>query len=157
MKYDGGNLGAGLALFSTDRPRSFVDANNFFTDEGKDRHQGAELTVYGQPTSGVRVLGGLTFLDAEQRKTGAATTDGKRVIGVPRFRSTMGVEWDIPGVQGLSVDGRMVHTGSSYADSANTLRVPSWTRFAGGAIPSRQSRKPRWHSPEPNRKPMRPR
>ena len=133
VKYDGGNLGAGLALFTTDKPRGFVDSNQVFSTGGKDRHQGAELTVYGQPSSGVRVLGGLTFLDAKQRETGSSTTDGKRVIGVPRFQSTLGVEWDVPGVQGLALDGRMVHTGSSYAAATNTLRVPSWTRFDAGA------------------------
>ncbi|KAG0752298.1 hypothetical protein G6F22_021923 [Rhizopus arrhizus] len=44
----------------------------------------------------------------------------------------MGVEWDIPGVQGLAVDGRVVYTGSSYANDANTLKVPGWTRFDAG-------------------------
>jgi len=39
----------------------------------------------------------------------------------------------VPGVQGLALDGRMVHTGSSYAAATNTLRVPSWTRFDAGA------------------------
>jgi iron complex outermembrane receptor protein len=42
------------------------------------------------------------------------------------------VEWDIPGVEGLTVDGRVVYTGSSYADSENTLKVPGWTRFDAG-------------------------
>ncbi|KDB97117.1 ABC transporter, ATP-binding domain protein, partial [Bordetella bronchiseptica D993] len=80
----------------------------------------------------VRVLGGLTWLDAKQLSTGNAATDGKRVIGVPRFQANLGVEWDIPGVQGLTVDGRVVYTGSSYADAANTLEVPGWTRLDAG-------------------------
>lgn len=133
-KYESEGLGAGLALFSTDRPRSFVDFNdsNTFKAAGKDRHQGVELTVYGEPIKSVRVLGGLTWLDAEQRSTGSSATDGNRVIGVPRFQANMGVEWDIPGVQGLAVDGRVVYTGSSYANDANTLKVPGWTRFDAG-------------------------
>jgi iron complex outermembrane receptor protein len=132
IKYDGGNLGDGLALFTTDRPRGFVDINHFFTNGGQDRHRGAELTVYGQPTNRVRVLGGLMVLDAEQRKTGWTMTNGKRVIDVPRFQSTLGLEWNVPGTQGVAVDGRIVHTGAAYADSTNTLRVPSWTRFDAG-------------------------
>ncbi len=134
VKYEADGLGAGLALFSTDKPRSFVDVNDNYTFKtaGKDRHQGVELTVYGEPIKSVRVLGGLTWLDAEQRSTGNASLDGNRVIGVPRFQANMGVEWDIPGVQGLAVDGRMVYTGSSYANDANTLKVPGWTRFDAG-------------------------
>ncbi|MBB1627824.1 TonB-dependent siderophore receptor [Achromobacter sp. UMC71] len=132
VKYDGDGLGAGLALFSTDKPRAAYDAANKFTASGKDRHQGIELTVFGEPVKSVRVLGGVTFLDAKQRSTGNTATDGNRVIGVPRFQANLGAEWDIPGVQGLAVDGRMVYTGASYADDANTLKVPGWTRFDAG-------------------------
>lgn len=132
VKYDGDGLGAGLALFSTDKPRASYDASNKFTASGKDRHQGVELTVFGEPIKTVRVLGGLTFLDAKQRSTGNTAIDGNRVIGVPRFQANLGAEWDIPGVQGLAVDGRVVYTGASYADDANTLKVPGWTRFDAG-------------------------
>ncbi|WP_025140544.1 TonB-dependent siderophore receptor [Achromobacter sp. DH1f] len=132
VKYDGDGLGAGLALFSTDKPRASYDASNTFTASGKDRHQGVELTVFGEPIKTVRVLGGLTFLDAKQRSTGNTAIDGNRVIGVPRFQANLGAEWDIPGVQGLAVDGRVVYTGASYADDANTLKVPGWTRFDAG-------------------------
>ena len=111
VKYDGDGLGAGLALFSTDKPRAAYDANNNFTASGKDRHQGVELTVFGEASKRVRVLGGLTWLDAKQRATGNAAIDGNRVIGVPRFQANLGAEWDIPGVQGLTLDGRVVYTG----------------------------------------------
>ncbi|MEI2415672.1 TonB-dependent receptor [Orrella sp. JC864] len=132
LKYDGGSLGAGLALFSTNRKSGQMDENDFFSASGEDRHQGAELTVFGEAARNVRVLGGVTWLDAKRRDTGTEGLDGKRVIGVPRWQANLGAEWDIPGVDGLTVDGRLVYTGSSYADAANTLRVPSWTRFDAG-------------------------
>jgi len=132
VKYDGGGIGAGLALFTTSKPRGVLGTDRVFRESGKDRHQGAELTVFGEATRSIRVLGGVTWLDAEQRDTGSATTDGKRVIGVPRFQATLGAEWDIPGISGLSVDGRVVYTGASYANATNTLRVPSWTRLDAG-------------------------
>lgn len=132
IKYDGGQLGGTLALFSTEKPRAYLDGN-YFSSKGKDRHQGAELSVFGQVTKGVRLLGGLTWLDARQKDTGSSTTDGKRVIGVPRTQANLGVEWDVPGVRGLSLDGRVVTSGSSYANATNTLRVPGWTRMDLGA------------------------
>ncbi|MBN3269035.1 TonB-dependent siderophore receptor [Bordetella bronchiseptica] len=132
LKFEHDGLGGGLALFSTDKPRGFVGDDQVFRASGKDRHRGVELTTYGELTRSVRVLGGLTWLDAKQLSTGNAATDGKRVIGVPRFQANLGVEWDIPGVQGLTVDGRVVYTGSSYADAANTLEVPGWTRLDAG-------------------------
>jgi iron complex outermembrane receptor protein len=35
----------------------------------------------------------------------------------------------VPGVIGLALNARAVHTGSQYADSANTQVLPSWNRF----------------------------
>ncbi|MDS1139176.1 TonB-dependent receptor [Pusillimonas sp. SM2304] len=133
VKYDGGRFGAGLALFTTDKPRGVLGEDNVFSESGKDRHRGVELTGFGELQRGVRVLGGATWLDAKQISTGDAVTEGKRTIGVPRLQANLGVEWDIPGVQGLTVDGQVAYTGSSYADAANTQKVPSWTRLDIGA------------------------
>ncbi len=129
VKYDGGSLGGNLAFFSTEKPRGATNSANVYGTYGEDKHQGLELTVFGTPTRGVRLLGGGTWLDAKQKSTGVASTEGKRVIGVPEFQANIGAEWDVPGVRGLAVDGRVVYTGSSYADAANTLKVPDWTRL----------------------------
>ncbi len=133
VKFDTGRLGMGLALFSIGRPRSVLTSDARYVAEGKDRHQGLEFTVFGEATRGLRVLGGLTLLDAEQQETGSATTDGKRVIGVPRQQANLGLEWDVPGVRGLAVDGRVVHTGATYANATNSLKVDAWTRLDVGA------------------------
>lgn len=133
LKYDGGRIGGALALFSITRPRAFTNTDQFFVASGKDRHRGIELTAHGEATRGLRVLGGLTWLDAKQQSTGVATTNGKRVIGVPKIQASFGAEWDVPGVRGLALDGRLVHTGGSYADEINRLQVPGWTRLDIGA------------------------
>ena len=86
-KFERNGFGAGLALFSTDKPRSLytitdpLNRTARLTAEGKDRHRGAELTVYGEAAPGLRLLGGITLLDAKQKSTGSSTTDGKRTIG----------------------------------------------------------------------------
>lgn len=129
VKFDGGRVGGSVALFSTTKPRAYVGSDNLFGSSGKDRHQGIELAVQGEATKGLRLLGGLTWLDAKQLATGAASTDGRRVIGVPKLQANVGAEWDVPGVSGLAVDGRLVHTGAVYANATNTLRVPGWNRL----------------------------
>ena len=129
IKFDAGRVGGSVALFSTTKPRAFLNAANLFSTSGKDRHQGIELAVQGEATKGLRLLGGLTWLDAKQLATGAASTDGRRVIGVPKLQANVGAEWDVPGVRGLAVDGRLVHTGSSYANATNTLKVGGWNRL----------------------------
>ena len=133
IKFDAGRVGGSVALFSTTKPRAFLNTANLFSTSGKDRHQGIELAVQGEATQGLRLLGGLTWLDAKQLTTGAAATDGQRVIGVPKLQANLGAEWDVPGVPGLAVDGRWVHTGASYANATNTLRVPGWNRLDVGA------------------------
>ncbi|MCZ2498176.1 TonB-dependent siderophore receptor [Xylophilus sp. Kf1] len=132
VKYDGGTLGAGAALFSTDRPRAFV-SNGVYGSQGKDNHQGIELNAFGEPLRGLRLLGGVTLLDATQKSTGSAATDGRKVIGVPDAQASFNVEWDVPGVRGLALNARVIGNRSSYADSANTLKVPGWTRVDAGA------------------------
>ena len=133
IKFDAGRVGGSVALFSTTKPRAFLNTANLFSTSGKDRHQGIELAVQGEATKGLRLLGGLTWLDAKQQTTGAAATDGQHVIGVPKLQANLGAEWDVPGVPGLAVDGRWVHTGASYANATNTLRVPGWNRLDVGA------------------------
>ncbi len=130
LKYDGGRLGFGAAFFSTDKPRAVLAQG---TAQGEDRHRGVELTAFGEASPDVKLLGGLTWLDARQHDTGVAATEGKRTLGIPRVQANVGAEWEVRAVQGLAVDARVVHTGKAFADSANTLSVPAWTRLDAGA------------------------
>ncbi|MFX1678395.1 TonB-dependent receptor [Mitsuaria sp. CC2] len=133
LKVDGGRVGGGLAFFSTAKPRGVVTSTLGFEAQGEDRHQGIELTAFGEPMAGLKLLGGLTWLDAEQKSTGVANTEGKRVIGVPRTMLNLGTEWNVPGVQGLSLDARVIATGSVYANATNMLSVSGWGRVDIGA------------------------
>ena len=137
IKFDGGDIGGGLAYFTTDKPRAFTDISDpdapRFTTSGEDRHQGLELTSFGMLTDDIKLLGGITWLDAEQRDTGNPQLDGNDVIGVPEWQANIGTEWEVPYLQGVALDGRVVYTGSRYADAANELKLSSWTRFDMGA------------------------
>lgn len=133
LKWDSGRFGGGLAVFSTKKPRGlYIDAGNNqlrFTSKGYDRHIGSELNVYGKVSDDVKLLGGVTWLQAKQKSTGSATTDNKYTIGVPRLQANIGVEWEVPYFQGLILDSRVIYTGSRYADALNTLKVKGWTRW----------------------------
>ncbi|MYM28375.1 TonB-dependent siderophore receptor [Duganella sp. CY15W] len=132
VKYEHGTLGATAALFSTKQPSAFVK-NGHFGVFGEQRNQGAELTVYGVPVRGLRVLGGLTLLDAKQRVTDGGKNQGNDVIGVPDTQLNIGAEWDVPGVSGLNLNARTTYTSSQYADGANQQELPAWTRLDLGA------------------------
>ena len=126
VKYDSGKLGMSAAVFTISRPSGAV-VNNRFGIYGAQRNRGLELNVFGMPTQGLRLLGGLTLLDAEQ------TTTGKDVIGVPDTQLNLGADWEVPGVQGLSVNARLLHTAKQYANESNSQQLPSWNRLDIGA------------------------
>jgi len=132
VKYDSGKLGMSAALFSTAQPLGHIE-NGVFGVFGEQRNQGLELSVFGLPMHGLRVLGGLTLLDAEQRRTAGGINDGKDAIGVPGTQLNIGADWDVPQVAGLSLNARAVYTSHQYADAANTQKLPSWTRLDLGA------------------------
>lgn len=132
VKYDGRGFGGSLNAFQTTKPSAFV-VNNTFTEAGEQRNRGVELSLFGEPTRGTRLLGGITVLEARQTKTENGTNDGKEVIGVPRRQINVGGEWDVPDVRGLTLTGRVLHTSTQYADAANTLTLPAWSRYDIGA------------------------
>ena len=66
-------------------------------------------------------------------KTANGVNDGHRAIGVPQLNVNLGVEHDLAAVPGLTLTGRMIHTGAAYVDLANTQRIGSWRRFDVGA------------------------
>ena len=132
VKYESGTVGASAALFQITQPQAFV-RNQVYGTFGEQRNRGAEFLLYGEPVHGLRLLGGLTLINAEQTASPGGLLDGKEAIGVPRQQFNFGAEWDIPGVRGLAVNGRFIYTASQYADAANTQTVPSWNRFDIGA------------------------
>lgn len=99
---------------------------------GEVRNRGVEASVFGEPLDGVRLIGGVTWLDAQYSKGGIGLPRGNNPIGTPELQANFNVEWDLP-VEGLTLEGRAMYTASQYADTANALKLDSWTRFDIGA------------------------
>tara|TARA_R110000850_G_scaffold202725_1_gene328751 strand:- start:58 stop:2160 length:2103 start_codon:yes stop_codon:yes gene_type:complete len=133
VKYDNGAIGSSFAIFHTDEPRAYINNSNTFTAAGENRHQGAELTVFGSPSENMRLNAGVTYLSAKQKDTGDSALDGNRVIGVPTLQSNVNLEYDLAAVEGLTLTGDIIHTGARYADAANTLKVDGYTTLDLGA------------------------
>ncbi len=120
VKVDTGRYGGTVSVFTSTRPNYGLDGATFEL-LSKQRNRGAEISVYGEAMPGVRVLAGASFLDARLQ--------GHEVIGSPRSQYNAGVDFDVPGVEGLALNVRGVHTAKQFADSANTEGVPAWTRL----------------------------
>ena len=78
-------------------------------------------------------MGGATWIDTEQKDTYQGLFEGHRVIGVPEFQANVEADWKLPTEQDISLNGRVVYTGSTYANNANTLKLNDWTRVDVGA------------------------
>ncbi|MBY7796466.1 TonB-dependent siderophore receptor [Vibrio fluvialis] len=132
-KYDNGSYGAMVSLFQISKPSYMYDSNNSYTDNGEQRNRGIELSAFGEPIESVKVLGGVTLIDAEIVKSATTASEGKQAVGVPKVQANVNIEWATPFVEGLTLEGRTLYTGSQYASADNSLELPSWTRFDLGA------------------------
>ncbi|WKB55725.1 TonB-dependent receptor [Eleftheria terrae] len=127
VKHRQGALTHTLSAFRITRP-TLVDENvgstKRRTEGGDQRVRGVEWNAFGQ-LGPVGVLGGVSYLQSEQRNT------GRDNYGVPDWTANLGATWATP-VEGLSLSGRLVYTGRQWVDSANTLELPSSTRLDAG-------------------------
>ena len=127
VKGDFGSVGGSISFYQTSKQSSYVE-NNVFGTYGEQENRGLEISAFGEITPDVRIIAGYTRLEAEQQRTENGQFDGNTAVGAPENQSNINVEWDTP-VAGLTLEGRMVNTGSQYADAANTVELESWQRF----------------------------
>lgn len=138
VKYEAGGHGATLSVFNIKRAFGILEPYNdpstpggdlIFRANGEQRNRGVELSLFGTVTESVRLLGGLTWLDAKMTRTQDGVNQGKTAVGSPDFQANVNLEWDVPGAPGLTLDGRVIYTSSQYVDAANTIKLGSWQRF----------------------------
>lgn len=128
VKADYGRVGGTLALFEIKKPSAIMDSTTKrYGLDGEQRNRGVELNVFGEPMLGLRLNGSTTWLDPEMTKTKDGINDGNDAIGVSKFYMVLGAEYDIKPIDGLTATARVNHTGSQYANAANTKKLDSYT------------------------------
>lgn len=127
IKIDYQRVGGSLSLFQITKPSGVLDSDKYYRMDGEQRNRGVELNVFGEPVLGLRLTGSTLWIDPELTKTAGGTNDGNDAIGVSRFYAVLGAEYDIKPIEGLTATARVNHTGSQYADTANTKKLDSYT------------------------------
>lgn len=127
IKIDYQRVGGSLSLFQITKPSGVLDSDKYYRMDGEQRNRGVELNVFGEPVLGLRLTGSTLWIDPELTKTAGGTYDGNDAIGVSRFYAVLGAEYDIKPIEGLTATARVNHTGSQYADTANTKKLDSYT------------------------------
>jgi iron complex outermembrane receptor protein len=140
VKFESDSFGGSLSVFNVEKGVGALADNPDtpaadleYSISGEVRHRGVEAGVYGQPVENVRVIGGVTWLDAEYTEGGVGLEEGNQPIGTPEVQANVNVEWDLPAIEGLTFEARALYTSSQFADTDNTLELDSWTRFDLGA------------------------
>ncbi|KGD72943.1 hypothetical protein HA49_12065 [Tatumella morbirosei] len=134
LKVERERFGGNLAVFDirkmaavtrqlTANPDTYI-----YTLNGEQRNQGIEVNVFGEPILGWRVNAGSTWLRPVMHNTTDGSS-GNDAVGVPRNQWVLGSEWDLPGLQGVTVSGTLIHTSHQYYNVQNTMKLPSWTRL----------------------------
>jgi iron complex outermembrane receptor protein len=121
------------ALFRIVRPFEYTDASFTYVRNGEAVHDGIEFAARGRITRALSASLSLTALDARQRGTGVAAFDGKRVTNVPEFRSVAYLDYAVPRVTGLALNGSWQYAGSKVFSPDNSVSVPSYHLFNLGA------------------------
>ncbi len=133
VKYNAGTFGVTAAIFQITQPSAFTNTANRFVTDGEQRNRGLELSTFGQPLNGLRLLGGITLINAEQTKTLNGINDGRDAIGVPKVSVVINGEYDIFEIPGLTLTGRVNAFSDAQADAGNTQSIPGWATLDAGA------------------------
>ena len=132
VKVDWGRIMTTASVFQIEQPNGVTGSDNVYRLSGTTRVRGLELNAYGEVLPNLRLMASTTIYDASLKGTTGGTTDGNQPTGIPNYAFNLGADWDLPWVPGLGVNGRIIHTGAEYINVANTLRLPSWTRYDVG-------------------------
>ena len=122
------------AIASFEVPEFSGSGRDFFTNAGRSTRLGLELAAEWRLAANLSLNAAWTGSDFEFDRFETADGDfsGKRLPGVPRHRSSLGLAWG--DARGRSARLEANRVGGFFADNANTARVESRTelRLAAG-------------------------
>lgn len=117
------------ALFRIDKANQYAINTTplpTYVQDGREVHQGIELTASGKVTDHLTLLGGLTFMSAAVERTNDPSLVGKKPTNVAEQYAKLYAEYSLPWIKGLTLTGGVYYTGTQYADALNTDRLPAY-------------------------------
>lgn len=115
------------ALFEVKRGHEYTTIEPVtFVREGEERNRGVELSAQGKAAPGLRYMLSLTALNTLVSGTSDAAINGKRVTDVPALKTSAWVDYAVPAVPGLSVNGQWQYAGKKAFQEDNRTFVPGY-------------------------------
>jgi iron complex outermembrane receptor protein len=132
-----GNVFYTLALFQIDSASQYLidngDGTLTYRQDGRQRNRGVELSATGQIAPGLRVLSGLSYIDARILKDDSnPSLVGKTAQNVANWLFKNTIEYDVTPIPGFTLTGGAYYTSGFYADIDNTDRVSGRVLFDAG-------------------------
>lgn len=134
LKLDLGDFAHTVSVYEIERPNSYTDpVSNVFSFGGEQRNRGVEWGFFGSPWRGVRLMGGVAYVQPRITRAASAAQEGRQATGVPRLQGKLGVEWDVRALPGLTLTGNATAMSRQTISADNQLWVPGRTIFDLGA------------------------
>lgn len=134
LKVDLGEFTHTLSAYQIERPSSYTDPfTNIFSFGGEQRNRGLEWSFFGSPMRGVRLMGGMAHVDPKLTRTAGGVNQGLQATGVPKLQGKLGVEWDVPELNGLTLTANATIMSKQYISADNSLSVPGRAIYDIGA------------------------
>jgi iron complex outermembrane receptor protein len=138
FKTDAHPIAFTTALFRLQRPFADTIAYNGSATEtiyaivGQQVNYGAEISGQGTMFHRLLVDGGFTALNARLNDTNVASTNGKRFVGIPAYKSNILSEYRVPGVANLNITGDWQFVGKRPQDDQNLHTTTGYNTFDFG-------------------------
>jgi iron complex outermembrane receptor protein len=128
------SLELAAALFEIKRGHEYTDVDtNLFVREGEERNRGFEVSAQGKATPDLAYMLSLTALNTQVTGTTDPAINGKRVTNVPALKTSAWLEYAVPAVPGLKVNGQWQYAGKKAFQEDNRTFVPGYHVFNLGA------------------------
>jgi len=121
------------SLFEIRQGLEYTNGANTFVRAGEQQHRGLELSAQGQALRNLDYSVSLMALDTDQSDTGDASTEGKRVTNVPKYRSAVWLGYAVPQIEGLKLDAVWQYSSDKAFDPGNRVKVPGYHVAGFGA------------------------
>lgn len=121
------------AVFRLEKTLQYVNAGRFTVQGGMQRHTGLELTANGRLSKQLSIVAGLAYLQTKADNPADPTIAGKQIADVPKLQGNVFVDYRVPGIDGLNVNGGVYYVGRRPLNTQNTAWMGGYTRFDTGA------------------------
>ena len=129
-------LDLSVALFQLERPFSPIlptGSTQPQTSSGQQVNKGLEASAVGKITDHLVINGGITLLDPIVEGTGNSVTNYMQYVGMPKVKSNLLFEYQVPTTPALVVSFDWQYTGKRAEDDSNTYWSPAYSVFDLGA------------------------